>query len=85
MNKKMVEDIINKLSKIDNEYYNADVFSQAVYLYMRYGEIPIEIDNEKVEENIDKLGNIIKKSDTLMNENVNEAFEDLMEENNEKN
>ena len=66
----MVEEIMNKVNKVENEYYNAfggNVFDIAMYLYMRYGEIPYEIDDENVEDNLDKLGDMLRRYDSLFN------------------
>lgn len=84
--KNMVEDMMNKISKIENEYYNAfsgNIFEVAMYLFMRYGEIPYEIDNDNVEENLEKLSKIIRRYDSVYNQDLNDEFEELMWENKE--
>lgn len=74
----MIEDTIKKLKDVEELYYNAfegDIFEIAVYLYLRYGELPYELDNE---EKIYKLGNILRRCDSLFDESLNDKVEELM-------
>ena len=79
--KEMIEDVMKQLENIEGKYYNAfegNIFEIAIYLYNRYGEIPIELENE---DKLKKLSSIINKQFISMNENVNEQCENLISEN----
>lgn len=74
----MIEETIKQLKEVENLFYNAfegNMFEIAVYLYLRYGELPYELDNE---EKIYKLGNLLKRCDSLFNEMLNDEVEKLM-------
>lgn len=74
----MIEDTIRQIKNVEEIYYNAfegNMFEIAVYLYLRYGELPYELDNE---EKIYKLGNLLKRYDSLFNEVLNDEVEELM-------
>ena len=74
----LIEDTIRHIKNVEELYYNAfegDIFEIAVYLYLRYGELPYELDNE---EKIYKLGNLLKRYDSLFNEVLNDEVEELM-------
>lgn len=74
----MIEETIKQLKEVENLFYNAfegNMFEIAVYLYLRYGELPYELDNE---EKIYKLGTILKRYDSLFNEILNDEVEELM-------
>lgn len=74
----MIEDTIRQIKNVEEIYYNAfegNIFEIAVYLYLRYGELPYELDNE---EKIYKLGNLLKRCDSLFNEVLNDKVEELM-------
>lgn len=74
----MIEDTIRQIKNVEEIYYNAfegNIFEIAVYLYLRYGELPYELDNE---EKIYKLGNLLKRCDSLFNEVLNDEVEELM-------
>ena len=74
----MIEDTIRHIKNVEELYYNAfegDIFEIAIYLYLRYGELPYELDNE---EKIYKLGNILRRCDSLFNEVLNDKVEELM-------
>lgn len=53
------------------------MFEIAVYLYLRYGELPYELDNE---EKLYKLGNLLKRYDSLFNEMLNKKVEVMRDE-----
>lgn len=74
----MIEDTIRQIKNVEEIYYNAfegNIFEIAVYLYLRYGELPYELDNE---EKIYKLGTILKRCDSLFSEILNDKVEELM-------
>lgn len=74
----MIEDVIRQIRNVEEIYYNAfegNIFEIAVYLYLRYGELPYEFDNE---EKIYKLGNLLKRCDSLFDESLNNKVEELM-------
>ena len=74
----MIEDVIRQIRNVEETYYNAfegNIFEIAVYLYLRYGELPYELDNE---EKIYKLGNILRRCDSLFDESLNDKVEELM-------
>lgn len=75
----MIEDTIRQIKNVEEIYYNAfegNIFEIAVYLYLRYGELPYELDNE---EKLYKLGNILKRRcDSLFSEILNDKVEELM-------
>lgn len=80
--KKIVEqvnDLMKDLQKIESKYlYESElqnIFEVAIYLYGRYGEIPVEIEND---DDLRKISRIINRYDTLMNENINDNVEDLI-------
>ena len=80
--KEMIEDVMKQLENIERRYYNAfegNIFEIAIYLYNRYGEIPIELENE---DKLKKLSSIINKQFTLINESINEQCENLIDEDN---
>lgn len=67
------------LQKIESKYlYESElqnIFEVAIYLYGRYGEIPVEIEND---DDLRKISRIINRYDTLMNENINDNVEDII-------
>ena len=72
----MIENIFKSLEEIENEYYNAyngKVFEVAVYLYIRYGEIPLELYNR-----LEEVEKILKKEDSLFNGNINYLVENMI-------
>lgn len=74
----MIEDVIRQIRNVEEIYYNAfegNIFEIAVYLYLRYGELPYEFDNE---EKLYKLGNILRRCDSLFDESLNNKVEELM-------
>lgn len=74
----MIEDTIRQIKNVEEIYYNAfegNMFEIAVYLYLRYGELPYELDNE---EKLYKLGTILKRCDSLFSEILNDKVEELM-------
>ena len=75
----MIEDTIKKLKDVEEIYYNAfegNVFEIAIYLYLRYGELPYELDNE---EKLYKLGNILNEYDSCQfNQDLNTEVIKLM-------
>ena len=74
----MIEDTIRQIKNVEEIYYNAfegNMFEIAVYLYLRYGELPYELDNE---EKLYKLGTILKRCDSLFDESLNDKVEELM-------
>lgn len=74
----MIEDVIRQIRNVEEIYYNAfegNIFEIAIYLYLRYGELPYEFDNE---EKLYKLGNILRRCDSLFNEMLNDEVEKLM-------
>ena len=75
--KDMVEDTLKKLQTLEEEYYNAyngRVFELSVYLYMRYGEIPLEL-YDKLEE----VEKILKRANSLFDESINTLVEDIID------
>lgn len=80
--KKIVEqvnDLMKDLQKIESKYlYESElqnIFEVAIYLYGRYGEIPVEIEND---DDLRKISRIINRYDTLMDENINDNVEDII-------
>lgn len=74
----MIEDTIKQIKNVEEIYYNAfegNIFEIAIYLYLRYGELPYEFDNE---EKLYKLGNILRRCDSLFDESLNDKVEELM-------
>lgn len=74
----MIEDVIRQIRNVEEIYYNAfegNIFEIAIYLYLRYGELPYEFDNE---EKLYKLGNILKRCNSLFDESLNDKVEELM-------
>ena len=75
----MIEDTIRHIKNVEELYYNAfegDIFEIAVYLYLRYGELPQELDNE---EKLYKLGNILNEYDSCQfNQDLNTEVIKLM-------
>ena len=75
----MIEDTIRHIKNVEELYYNAfegDIFEIAVYLYLRYGELPQELDNE---EKLYKLGNILNEYDSCQfNQDLNTEAIKLM-------
>lgn len=85
--KAMVETLMEKLKEIeeicyDNYDNNVLVFELSVYLFMRYGEIPSELNDNEL---LKKVSHILKKQDTLFDLGINELVEDLMQDNEEEN
>lgn len=74
-----VNDLMKDLQKIESKYlYESElqnIFEVAIYLYGRYGEIPVEIEND---DDLRKISRIINRYDTLMNENINDNVEDII-------
>lgn len=76
---KMIEDVIRQIRNVEEIYYNAfegNIFEIAIYLYLRYGELPYEFDNE---EKLYKLGNILNEYESCQfNEDLNAEVTKLM-------
>ena len=75
----LVEDTIRHIKNVEELYYSAfegNIFEIAVYLYLRYGELPYELDNE---EKLYKLGNILNEYDSCQfNQDLNVEITKLM-------
>ena len=75
----LIEDTIRHIKNVEELYYNAfegNIFEIAVYLYLRYGELPYEFDNE---EKLYKLGNILNEYDSCQfNQDLNTEVTKLM-------
>lgn len=75
----LIEDTIRHIKNVEELYYNAfegNIFEIAVYLYLRYGELPYELDNE---EKLYKLGNILNEYDSCQfNQDLNTEVIKLM-------
>lgn len=74
----MVNNTIEQLKNIEEYYYNAfegNIFEIATYLYLRYGELPVELENDSSLENISRL---LSKQETLFSSSLNEEIEDLI-------
>lgn len=75
--KDMIEDTIKDLEQVEYKYYNAydgNVYQVASYLYGRYGELPAELLDDKL---LQDVSDFIKKQDTLYNEDINFYVEEL--------
>lgn len=75
----MIEYIIKELTRLEEKNYNAfegNIFQMAIFLYGRYGVLPTELENE---DKLEKLSEIIEDENTLFNEEINYAVEELME------
>lgn len=75
----MIEDTIRQIKNVEEIYYNAfegNIFEIAVYLYLRYGELPQELDNE---EKLYKLGNLLNEYESCQfNQDLNVEVTKLM-------
>ena len=75
----LIEDTIRHIKNVEEIYYNAfegNIFEIAIYLYLRYGESPYELDNE---EKLYKLGNILNEYDSCQfNQDLNVEVTKLM-------
>lgn len=75
----LIEDTIRHIKNVEELYYNAfegNIFEIAVYLYLRYGELPQELDNE---EKLYKLGNILNEYESCQfNQDLNVEVTKLM-------
>ena len=82
----MIEETIKQLKEVENIFYNAfegNIFEIAAYLYLRYGELPQELDNE---EKLYKLGNILNEYESCQfNEDLNAEVTKLMNKESEEN
>lgn len=70
-----IEKIIKELQMIDDKYYNQseleNMFEIAICIYCKYGELPIELNAKKIY----RISKMIKKYDTILNEELNENIE----------
>lgn len=76
--KGMINTLLNMIEKVEEEYYNGNVFEIAIYLYMRYGEIPFELEDD---ETLEKIQNIIidyKEKNSLFDEKLNSVIDNLI-------
>ena len=75
----LIEDTIRHIKNVEELYYNAfegNIFEIAIYLYLRYGELPYEFDNE---EKLYKLGNLLNEYDSCQfNQDLNTEVTKLM-------
>lgn len=75
----LIEDTIRHIKNVEELYYNAfegNIFEIAIYLYLRYGELPYELNNE---EKLYKLGNILNEYDSCQfNQDLNTEVIKLM-------
>ena len=75
----MIEETIKQLKEVENIFYNAfegNIFEIAIYLYLRYGQLPYELYNE---EKLYKLGNILNEYDSCQfNQGLNAEVTKLM-------
>lgn len=77
----MIENTIKDLEKVEEKYYNAyggNIYMVALYLYGRYGELPSELMNDTILQNI---SDYIRKQETLFNENINMFTEEYIFQN----
>ena len=74
--KNTLEKIIKELERIDNECNNNEnILELAIYLYCRYGEIPVEIYDK-----IEIASNILKEYDSIFDEDINDRIENLLQD-----
>lgn len=74
--RKILEKLFKELEELDNKYNNisnTNVFELAIYLYIRYGEIPVEL-YDKLEE----LGKYFNNKENIFCEDINYNIEDII-------
>lgn len=71
INRNKIGKIINELDNISQKY-NDDDFNLAVYLYARLGKF--EFDNYISNDELIEINKILKKHNTVFNEDINEEI-----------
>lgn len=72
----IVEKLFKELEELDNKYNNIsniNIFELAIYLYIRYGEIPVEL-YDKLEE----LGRYFNNKESIFCADINYDIEDII-------
>ena len=72
----IVEKLFKELEELDNKYNNisnTNIFELAIYLYIRYGERPVEL-YDKLEE----LGKYFNNKESIFCEDINYEIEDII-------
>lgn len=72
----IVEKLFKELEELDNKYNNisnTNIFELAIYLYIRYGEIPVEL-YDKLEE----LGRYFNNKESIFCADINYEIEDII-------
>lgn len=72
----IVEKLFKEFEELDNKYNNIsniNIFELAVYLYIRYGEIPVEL-YDKLEE----LGKYFNNKESIFCADINYDIEDII-------
>ena len=69
MDRKRIENIMNKLKDISDVFYD-DEFNLATYIFLRYGLF--EFNNYICDDELEQINKVLKRSDTMFNEDVND-------------
>ena len=77
MDRKRIENIMNKLKDIDDISYD-DEFNIAVYIYFRYGIF--EFNNYICENELIGINKILKRYNTILNEDINDEVSIILNE-----
>ena len=73
----VLEELMAKLKELNETYYNAfkgNIFELAVYLYIRYEEIPENLCNE---EKLEEASELLLAYDSLFKADLNYDIEEL--------
>lgn len=71
MDRKRIENIINKLKNI-SDTASDDEFNVAVYILVRYGKF--EFDNYICDDELEEINKVLKRRSTLFDEDINDEI-----------
>lgn len=78
MDRIKIKKIINELDNISEKNFDDD-FNLAVYLYIRYGLY--EFNNYICDDELEEINKILKRNDTLFNEDINDEVRLILNDN----
>ena len=77
MDRKRIENIMNKLKDISDVSYD-DEFNVAVYIFVRYGLF--EFNNYICDDELEQINKVLKRSDTMFSEDVNDEVRMILKD-----
>lgn len=81
MDRKRIENIMNKLKDISDVSYD-DEFNVAVYIFVRYGLF--EFNNYICNDELEEINKVLKRHSTMFDEDVNDEVRMILKDDDEE-